>query len=81
MEDKKNLIEEEKNTLLKFGRSLRSRRKEQKLSQQEMASLAGIHATYISMIERGEKSVTLRVMVRLFNVLKVSFADFFSAFK
>lgn len=45
--------------LTKFGEIVRSERKLKHLSQEELANLAGLHRTYIGMIERGEKNITL----------------------
>jgi transcriptional regulator with XRE-family HTH domain len=55
-------------TLVKFGEKLKVARKEIDLSQEELAEKAGLHRTYIGMIERGEKNVTL------INILKISHA-------
>lgn len=55
-------------TLVKFGEKLKAARKEIDLSQEELAAKAGLHRTYIGMIERGEKNVTL------INILKISHA-------
>lgn len=35
------------------------------ISQERLAELAGIHRTYISQIERGLKSPTLEVLIRI----------------
>lgn len=52
--------------LIKFGEKVRAFRKQTNLSQEELASLAELHRTYIGMIERGEKNITL------LNILKIS---------
>lgn len=41
--------------LVSFGRKVQMRRKELKLSQEQLAEEAGLHRTYIGMIERAEK--------------------------
>jgi len=46
-------------TLINFGDILRQKRTERKLSQDELAELVGVHRTYIGMLERAEKNVTL----------------------
>jgi transcriptional regulator with XRE-family HTH domain len=46
--------------LLTFGVNVRKERARRKLSQEKLAELAGVHRTYIGMIERGEKNITLR---------------------
>ena len=48
-----------KTILIKFGEKVREVRLKQGLSQEELASRAGVHRTYVGMIERGEKNITL----------------------
>ncbi len=45
--------------LIKFGERVRQLRKEKRMSQEELADKANLHRTYIGMIERAEKNVTL----------------------
>ena len=50
----------EKEPILKaFGQRVQELRKERNLSQEQLADLAGVHRTYIGMIERAEKNITL----------------------
>jgi transcriptional regulator with XRE-family HTH domain len=42
-----------------FGNKVREERLKQNLSQEELADKAGLHRTYIGMIERAEKNITL----------------------
>lgn len=42
-----------------FGTNVQKYRKEKQLSQEKLAELAGLHRTYIGMIERAEKNITL----------------------
>lgn len=44
---------------ISFGNSVRMRRKALGLSQEQLAEKAKLHRTYIGMIERGEKNITL----------------------
>ncbi len=48
-----------KTTLEKFGEKVRNERHKLGLSQEELAAKAGVHRTYIGMIERAEKNITL----------------------
>lgn len=52
--------------LITFGQRVKELRNKQKLSQEEFAYLCGLHRTYIGMIERGEKNITLK------NINKIS---------
>ncbi len=48
-----------KAVLVKFGNKVREQRLLLGLSQEELAGRAGVHRTYIGMIERAEKNITL----------------------
>ena len=43
--------------LLLFGKNVQKYRISQDLSQEKLAELAGVHRTYIGMIERAEKNI------------------------
>lgn len=51
-----------------FAANVRKRRLELGLSQEELAEGAGVHRTYIGMLERGEKNVTI------YNIERVAIA-------
>ena len=42
-----------------FAENVKKRRLALNLSQEELADLAGVHRTYIGMLERSEKNVTI----------------------
>lgn len=44
---------------IRFGRNVKQFRLARGLSQEELADLAGVHRTYIGMVERAEKNITL----------------------
>jgi len=48
-----------KSVLIRFGDSVRRERVARGLSQEELAARAGVHRTYVGMIERAEKNITL----------------------
>ncbi|MEO1698751.1 MAG: helix-turn-helix transcriptional regulator [Planctomycetota bacterium] len=48
-----------------FGAALRACRVDRGLSQEELGHRSGAHRTYISELERGEKSATLSTIERL----------------
>ncbi|MGC3578728.1 helix-turn-helix domain-containing protein [Pseudomonas aeruginosa] len=48
-----------------FASNVRRRRLELGLSQEELAEAAGVHRTYVGMLERGEKNVTIYNIERI----------------
>ena len=54
-----------------FGTAVRSRRMAAGMSQEKLAERAGLHPTYIGMIERGVRNATLDVAARIAKALKV----------
>lgn len=62
----------------KFGEKIRQIRKQQKMSQNELAEKSGLHRTYIGAVERGERNITLinadkiaqALSLKLFELLK-----------
>jgi len=54
-----------------FAGNVRRLRKERGLSQEELAEAAGVHRTYVGMIERGEKNVTIYNIERIAIALDV----------
>lgn len=63
--------------LIKFGQKVREERVKLGLSQEALATRAGVHRTYIGMIERAEKNITLENIEKIAKALKISIADFF----
>lgn len=61
--------------LIKFGNRIRELRLERKISQEELAFKAGVHRTYIGMIERGEKNITLKNIEKLAKALKIEIKE------
>lgn len=58
-------------TLLSLGEVISQLRRNAGLSQEALADRAGVHRTYISQIERGLKSPTLSVLMKLAAALEV----------
>ena len=54
-----------------FGAALRHLRRRQGFSQEKLALDAGFDRTYISLVERGLRSPTVRAVVKLAEVLEV----------
>lgn len=61
--------------LVKFGKKVREKRLEGSLSQEKLAARAGVHRTYIGMIERGEKNITLSNVEKIAKALNISMKE------
>ncbi len=69
-----------KDILKKFGERVRSERIRIGLSQEELAARAGVHRTYIGMIERAEKNITLGNIDKISKALGLNISDLFNDF-
>ncbi len=69
-----------KEVLIKFGQKVRDERIKLHLSQEELAARAGVHRTYIGMIERAEKNITLENIQKVCKALNLKIGDFFVDF-
>ena len=69
-----------KKVLLKFGEKIREERLKRNLSQEKLATRAGVHRTYIGMIERAEKNITLENIERIAKALDLNLNDIFKNF-
>lgn len=58
-----------------FGANVQKQRKVLHLSQEELAERAGLHRTYIGMIERAEKNITLCNIEKIAKALEVSIQE------
>ncbi|MCY3796756.1 MAG: helix-turn-helix transcriptional regulator [Chloroflexi bacterium] len=58
-----------------FGCAIRRRRRDLELSQEALSERSGVHWVYISHIENGQKSPTLRVMERLAVGLRIEVSE------
>jgi transcriptional regulator with XRE-family HTH domain len=61
----------------RLGARIRALRLERGLTQDELAGRAGISGAYASFIERGEKTASLEVLLRLTEILDVSLSELF----
>jgi transcriptional regulator with XRE-family HTH domain len=55
-----------------IGESIKAHRQKQKLSQEELADICGLHRTYIGSVERGERNISLENIVAISRALKIS---------
>lgn len=68
---------ERKEILIKFGKRVRGERLKKKLSQEELATKAGVHRTYIGMVERAEKNITLLNIEKISKALDITISELF----
>jgi transcriptional regulator with XRE-family HTH domain len=59
-----------------FGEELQKIRKEKGLSQEQLGFESGYHRTYISQLERGIKSPSLKTIFRISEALKIQPSKF-----
>jgi transcriptional regulator with XRE-family HTH domain len=60
---------------VRFGRRLREVRRGRGISQEKLAELAGLHRTYVSSVERGERNISLLNIESLALALRVKMAE------
>ncbi|MBI4282817.1 MAG: helix-turn-helix transcriptional regulator [Chloroflexi bacterium] len=70
----------EASPLVRFGNKVRAERRKLGMSQEGLAARAGVHRTYIGMIERAEKNITLENIEKICKALELSIGDFFKDF-
>jgi transcriptional regulator with XRE-family HTH domain len=66
--------------IIRFGKKVRSERMRLGISQEELASRADVHRTYIGMIERAEKNITLENIEKICKALGLTVSEFFKDF-
>ena len=57
--------------LIRFGQNLRTIRERAGISQEKLAEQAGLHRTYVSSVERGERNISLLNIERLAKALGI----------
>lgn len=68
----------EDNLKKQFGNTLRFLRKNRNCSQEKIAEQTGLHRTYISDIERGDRNVSLLNIIKICDALEIKPSSFFS---
>ena len=68
-------MKNENNILKEIGLRIRGRRLMLGLSQEELGWQCDLHRTYIGMLERGEKNLTVSSMVRICAGLKIKISE------
>lgn len=66
-----------KKILISFGNKVREIRKDKGLSQEELSFKADLHRTYIGMIERAEKNLTLTNIEKIAKALEIDIKKLF----
>lgn len=64
-----------RNILIQFGNKVKQIRKQKGLSQEELSFKANLHRTYIGMIERAEKNITLINIQKIAEALEVEIKE------
>jgi transcriptional regulator with XRE-family HTH domain len=64
-----------KQILQHFGKRVREERMKKGISQERLGQLAKVHRTYVGMIERAEKNITLTNMEKIARALGKKVSD------
>lgn len=64
-----------KNISIKFGKTVRDIRISKKLSQEDLADKSNLHRTYIGMVERAEKNISLVNIEKIALALEVEICE------
>ncbi len=67
-----------KNFAKELGNTVRLKREELGISQEELAFRANVSRGYIGMIERAERTLSLKVLFQVSRALGLSFTELFS---
>lgn len=57
--------------IIRFGQNVQAQRQALGISQEELAYRAGLHRTYIGMVERAERSISLQNAKKIADALNV----------
>lgn len=61
----------------KFGENVKKYRIAKNLSQEELAEKANLHRTYISSLERGQRSISLKNIEKISRALDINEKELF----
>ena len=61
-----------------IAQNIKNERIKQNLSQEKLAELAGVHRTYIGIVERAERNVTVISLEKIARALQVDIKDLFN---
>lgn len=60
---------------IRIGNKIREIRQSKGLSQEQLAEIAEVHRTYVGMIERAEKNITLVSLEKIAKALEVEIGE------
>lgn len=63
--------------MIRFGQAVRKIRRDQRISQEELAERCGLHRTYISDVELGKRNISLENIERVATSLNKSLVELF----
>ncbi|RTI73398.1 helix-turn-helix domain-containing protein [Campylobacter jejuni] len=58
-----------------FANNVKKKRKQQSISQEKLAELCGLHRTFIGLIERSNKNITLKNAEKIAKALNLDIKD------
>lgn len=58
-----------------IAKNIRAIRLDKELSQEHLASICGLHRTYIGSVERMERNITITTLAKFANALEVTAID------
>jgi transcriptional regulator with XRE-family HTH domain len=61
----------------KLGKRIAELRRKQRFSQEGFAHECGFHRSYMGAVERGEKNITIQLVVKIAKALKISLSELF----
>jgi transcriptional regulator with XRE-family HTH domain len=66
------------NINITVGNNIKKERQKKRLSQESLAELAGLHRTYIGIIERAERNITITSLEKITKALNINISDIFN---
>jgi transcriptional regulator with XRE-family HTH domain len=69
---------DKKSVIIGFGKRVRELRVENKMTQENLAAKTGFHRTYIGMVERGERNISLANIVVFADAFGIPIAELMS---
>lgn len=61
--------------LIFLGKNIRDLRERRNISQEQFGKMVGVHRTYVGMVERGEKNITIFSLRKFAEALNVKVRD------